>query len=83
MGRRGATRKELRGEEGEMRAKAPDGTWTNPNQDEERPPKEEWPIAMKILTGTDHSNQSFCYRFFPFFPFFFPIFVLQHPSPTF
>lgn len=50
-GRRGATRKELH-EEGRTPAKAPDGTWTNPSQDGERPPREEWPIAMKILTGT-------------------------------
>lgn len=63
-----------------------DGTWTNPSQDGERPPREEWPIAMKILTGTvalaDRSSRSFYYRFFSLL-LFFPSSVLQYPSPTF
>lgn len=42
-----------------------------PSQDEERPPREEWPTAMKILTGTlalaDRPTRSFYYCFFPAF----------------
>lgn len=86
-GRRGATRKELHGEERETRAKAPDGTWTNPSQDGERPPREEWPIAMKILTGTAALAETARVALFiivsslPSFSLLSP--VLQHPSPTF
>lgn len=74
-GRRGARHGKNYGVgEEETRAKTPGGTWTNPSQDEERPPREEWPTAMKILTGTvalapteKRVSRSFYYCFFYFF----------------
>lgn len=67
---------------GETRAKTPGGTWTNLSQDEERPPREEWPTAMKILTGTvalaptARESRSFYYCFFSLLLFSLP------PPPT-
>lgn len=64
---RGATRKELRGERGERSARKHQvELWTNSSRDEKRPPREEWPTAMKILTvALDRDRRSFYYCFFP------------------
>jgi len=85
--RRGATRKELRGEKGKGRERKHQvEPWMNPSRDEERPLREEWSTAMKILTGTvalaDRPSRSFYYCFFPLLLSFPPSRSHRYPSPS-